>query len=76
MRIYDNPIHPQYGPVRRLWVVLTQLDMLPHAARYDSFSGRNGYRLWDERIAEDVACGLVESDAQRKLVSTLLHYWS
>lgn len=33
MRIFDNPNHHAYGPVRRLWVVLVALDMLDAAER-------------------------------------------
>lgn len=28
VRIFDNPNHRHYGPVRRMWVVLTSLDIL------------------------------------------------
>lgn len=31
VRIYDNPKHPQYAPVRRMWVILAQLNLLEFA---------------------------------------------
>ena len=30
-RVYDDPNHPRYGPVRRLWVILVGLGMLEAA---------------------------------------------
>jgi len=59
MRIFDNPNHPHYGPVRRMWIVLVQLDLLAAAERWGQ-----GTMPWDRALA-----GLVEeigeSPAQR-----------
>jgi len=68
VRIYDNPEHPQYGPVRRLWVVLTQLDMLEDAERHrPKFEPQ-----WDVNLATMVHLGVDEHVAQRVVLNRLL----
>ena len=50
MRIFDNPSHPQYGPVRRMWVMLKQLDLLAFADSEHAFNG-----VWDSFLALQIA---------------------
>ena len=70
-RIFNDPDHPQYGPVRRMWVILVQLDMLNAAERY----GRH-YRLpWDEFLAANVRGALTEEVAQRDMLYRLMEGW-
>lgn len=66
MRIYDNPSHPQYGVVRRLWVILAQLGMLEHA---DSLLEQP----WDLALAEMMNfSGMTEHMAQRTVLLAML----
>lgn len=69
MRIFDNPNHPQYGPVRRMWVVLVQLDLLNAAEEW----GNRQRVTWDSGLAGVMRNGdLNESTAQRWLLRHLL----
>ena len=67
MRIFDNPNHPQYGPVRRMWVVLAQLDMLETA---EEWGNRHGIP-WDAALA-DLVPDRSESPAQRWLLRHIM----
>lgn len=69
MRIFDNPNHPAYGPVRRMWIILVQLDLLGSAEHYRSLGGNV---TWDEAIAHRVARGMPESTAQRQVLSIIM----
>lgn len=73
MRIFDNPNHPKYGPVRRLWVVLVQLDMLNAAERWS----QHNPVTWDEWLATRLAVNPLhrESAYQRELIGVLLEGW-
>lgn len=73
MRIFDNPNHPQYGPVRRMWVVLVQLDLLEAAERWS----KHGIVPWDEWLAIqlDENRHVKESAYQRHLVCILCEGW-
>lgn len=53
MRIFDNPNHPQYGPVRRMWVILAQLDVLDDPC----------YEGWEIELAGKIKRGVLESTA-------------
>lgn len=64
MRIFDNPNHPQYGPVRRMWVIFAQLDLLAEADRR--------VRGWDERLAVWVQNGMGEAPSQRAMLRHIL----
>lgn len=74
MRIFDNPKHPQYGPVRRMWVVLSQLDLLKAAERYGSHRGTP----WDEMLAGLLIAkpDMPESVPQRLIIGILLEGWA
>lgn len=48
MRIFDNPKHHNYGPVRRLWVILTQLDLLQYSEAYKKMFLMH----WDDFLTE------------------------
>lgn len=69
MRIFDNPNHPHYGPVRRLWVILVQLDLLDSAEGYPYLGGGV---TWDEAVAHRVARGMKESVAQRQVLTIIM----
>lgn len=64
MRIYDNPSHPYYGPVRRMWVILAQLNLLETAEA--------AAPAWDRRIATMIDEGNPESAAQRSCLRVVL----
>lgn len=66
-RIYDNPNHPQYGPVRRMWVVLSQLDLLEAAERFATERGDN----WDDYLARLCRMGLSEPYSQRIVLGAI-----
>lgn len=73
-RVFDDPDHPQYGPVRRLWVVMAQLDMLDAAERWSQHKGRN----WDQAVAFDIAdCRLEKAEQfiQRLFLQILMEGW-
>lgn len=70
MRIFDNPNHPQYGPIRRMWVVLTQLGMAETMDRHTS--PRPYEKPWDVALAETIAIGVDESAAQRAMLRDYL----
>lgn len=63
-RIFDDPNHPQYGPVRRLWVILAQLDLLVSAEVMPS--------PWDQRLASLIERGMDEAPAQRKTLRLIM----
>lgn len=67
MRIFDNPNHPQYGPVRRMWVVLAQLDLLVAA---EAWGERHGM-TWDGAMV-DLIEPLGESGSQRWLLRAII----
>ena len=64
--IYDNPNHPQYGPVRRLWVILVQLDLLEVADEPGLFRSS-----WDDALAKIVQ-NHDESSAQSAVLDAIL----
>ena len=70
MRIYDDPNHPEYGPVRRMWVILVQLDLADKIDRHTYGGGAEA--PWDVELARTVKLGVRESDAQRTLLSEYL----
>lgn len=68
MRIFENPNHPYYGPVRRLWVILVQLDLLKAAGTIMTKRGD----LWDDHLVRLMKIGLSESYAQRILLTMII----
>lgn len=78
MRIFDNPNHKHYGPVRRLWIVLVQLDLLKAAERYDEHRVKNGFLRWDEVLASLLSHkpNVPEAAHQRMIVGILLEGWA
>lgn len=66
MRIFDNPNHEHYGPVRRLWIMLAQLDLLDTAER------RPTVAPWDETLSRWLSNGLGEAPAQRAMLDYLI----
>jgi len=67
-RIYDNPNHPHYGPVRRTWVILVGLDVLDFDAVYHQIYRHD----WDARIAQWMDEGLTEGQVKRLIVRRFL----
>jgi len=68
MRIFDDPDHPQYGPVRRLWVVLAQLDLFDFAELYRDLVDET----WDQSLASYVRLGYGEAMAQRIVLYSIM----
>jgi hypothetical protein len=68
-RIYDDPKHPQYGPVRRLYVMLLQLWADIGIERMETVY-RDQYRTyWDIDLAFLMGTlEMSEPDAQRTLM--------
>lgn len=77
-RIFDNPNHKHYGPVRRLWIVLVQLDLLKAAERYDEHRIKHGFLRWDEMLAALLSNKptVPESAHQRLIIGILLEGWA
>jgi len=71
-RIYDNPNHRDYGPVRRLHVMLMQLvpDLEEIDKRYKDEEGET----WDSFLSYLLGRGLTEPGAQRHTMTSVLHY--
>lgn len=67
MRIYDNPSHPYYGPVRRMWVILAQLNLLGSAEGLGTIT-------WDVALANRIAFGIPEATAQRGLLKHIMEH--
>lgn len=69
--IIDNPNHPHYGPVRRLWVMLKQLDLMDFLDQY--VFGLD--ETWEEALISYLNTGITEAQAQRiVLFETVLAY--
>jgi hypothetical protein len=72
IRIYDDSNHPHYGPARRLWVVMAQLDLLKYDSEIkDKFDGMN----WDEILSKELTdrSYLTEAQAQCGLLHFILN---
>lgn len=69
MRVFDDPNHPHYGPVRRMWIILVQLDLLSSADNLPMGQG-----LWDKALASRIAWGIPESTAQRSLLKHIMEH--
>lgn len=70
--IYDDPNHPQYGPVRRLHLKLMELfadvDLTAVEQRYEAGIGKD----WTEVVASSIAMGVHEAHVARSTISTML----
>lgn len=86
VRIYNNPAHPNYGPVRRCWLMLEQ--MFADCGGVESFEVRlhahqdatlkaGGRIYWDQHLAQLMRNCLSEADATRTVVMQMLtaHLW-
>jgi hypothetical protein len=71
-RIYDNPNHPRYGPVRRLWIILVQLDLLEEADCI-KWHDEGVDHKWDEALAYLLDHSIVnESHLQAEILRRIL----
>lgn len=70
MRIFDNPNHIHYGPVRCMWIMLAQLDLLDLAD--NNAVATHLDKHWDEWISWSIDMGFTEQACQRKLLEILL----
>lgn len=80
VRIYDNPNHPQYGPVRRCWLMLEQMfadkggiakfEVQLHL--YQDTQTDRGRIYWDEHLAQLLRSGLSSADATRTVVMQMI----
>lgn len=62
MRIWEQPNHKHYGPVRRLWIMMAQLDTLEPADR--AWPGVP----WDTALCNLLGHGLTEAKAQQTIL--------
>lgn len=62
-RIYDNPNHPHYGPVRRQWVILKGLGLGDIDGAYYAEWGIN----WDTHLVKLFDGGFTEVKALRRI---------
>lgn len=69
MRVFDNPNHPAYGPVRRTWVILAGLGLLGRDAEYHERHNTD----WDRCMAGGIEEGLDENMLKRLIVRRLLY---
>ncbi len=67
-RVSDTPGHPYYGPVRRMWVIMAQLDLLRVGDVWVNARGDD----WEKALIRIMKCGLSESYAQRAVLSHLI----
>lgn len=71
MRIFDNPRHPAYGPVRRVWIMLAGLDLLD--GRFDRGYENHYGVAWDECMAGGIASGVLsEAQLARLIVGRMI----
>lgn len=70
-RIFDDPTHPQYGPVRRLWIILVQLDLLGAAES----AWPNPFLPWDHNMAHWIKGGVLESRACCQVIDAAIREW-
>lgn len=66
-RLFDDPNHKHYGPIRRLWIMLAQLDLLDaadHACDGD----------WPGEMSVMLASNLEEKFAQRVVLFLTLKF--
>lgn len=73
--IYDDPNHPQYGPVRRLHLILMHLFGADLSVVEKEFTLGIG-KDWSAVAASSLAMGVSEAQVARSTVSTMLGcYW-
>lgn len=71
-RVFDDPNHSAYGPVRRTWVILAGLGLLDYDSAY---RGQHGV-YWDECMAGGIDSGENENSLKRMIVNRMIriHY--
>lgn len=70
-RIFNQPNHPHYGPVRRMWIILEQLDILDSLDNYYKRNSRYGY-TWDSEFA---GCLAAHTETEAVLSRSALLAW-
>ena len=66
MRVYDQPNHPHYGPVRRCWVILAGL--FPDLAKLDTEYRWEWHSDWDFHLVHMLEQGHSEVVGLRTIV--------
>lgn len=73
--IYNDPNHPQYGPIRRLHLKLMELFVEDLAEVEQAFAAGIG-KDWTAVAASSLAMGVREAHVARSTISTMLGvYW-
>lgn len=49
-RIYDDPNHPYYGPVRRMWTMLQNIWSIDYAKYDKMFYDQSPVGYWDQEM--------------------------
>ena len=71
-RIYDNPNHKHYGPVRRMWVILAGLDLLGMDEGFFVLIEETNQELkWDGVLIKMMQSGFSETEAKNCLLQLL-----
>lgn len=70
--IHENPNHPHYGPARRLWIMLAQLDLLTAADKAVADQGQGG--RWDDVLSKLLKAGFDEKFSQRMILYLTLKF--
>ena len=63
--IWEQPNHKHYGPIRRMWVVLAQLDLLAWAEA--------NFAFWAEEMVRQLESGMEEASACRFVLWNFYH---
>lgn len=67
MRIFDDPKHPHYGPVRRQWVLFKGLGLLDDGASIDTAYYAEWGMSWDIHLSHHLVDGWDEAKALRRI---------
>lgn len=72
-RIYDDPNHPHYGPVRRLWKVLALIYGfdLDGVDRHWARGGEVPIGYWDEAMSSYLVLGFKEPKVHKLILSII-----
>ncbi|MEQ6333253.1 hypothetical protein [Sphingobium sp. MK2] len=71
-RIFEEPNHRHYGPVRRLHIILMQIT--ENYSSIDSLFAADNDMTWDTLLSFHLAQNRSEPEAQRRVISEWLFY--